>query len=135
MNTVKQVLPVCAALCAMCVLLSLMLTVFPNAAVLTVGDLDRDGAASTDDARTVLRFVVGSCSLTRQQYLIADCNGDGRADTTDACIILRAATGGETLPAASFATTSVSTSVTVATTTTAAPSLDDDGYYDDIVKP
>lgn len=134
MKQIKKALPVCALVCVACVLLSLMLTVFPKAAVLTVGDLDRDGAVSTDDARTILQFVVGEYTLTRQQYLIADCNGDGRTDTTDACIILRAAAQGDTLPAVSFATTAVSTSVTV-TTTTAAPSLDDDGFYDDIVKP
>ena len=96
-----------------------------------LGDLDMDGALSTMDARTMLRYAVGGRSFTAVERMLADCNGDGRVDTLDARYVLKATVFD--LPLSTIVTTTTTT--TVVTTTTTKTSLDDDGYYDEIVKP
>ncbi len=93
------------------------------------GDLDRDGTLTSADVRAVLRYMVGERSLTAEEFRIADHDGNKRVDTLDGRYILQVITLDQT-PSAMATTTT-----TVATTTTTKPSLDDEGYYDEIVRP
>lgn len=62
-----------------------------------MGDVDGDGDVTAIDARKVLRFSVGSDTLTDAQYALADVNGDGDADAQDAGTILNYSVGSITV--------------------------------------
>lgn len=57
------------------------------------GDLDGNGAATTADARRILRAATRLEELGALPAAAADCNADGRVNTTDARLALRAAVG------------------------------------------
>ncbi len=94
-----------------------------------LGDLDHDDRLTSADARVMLRYLVGCRSLTAEERLLADYDGNKRINTADVRCVLRALLSDDapvTLP---------TTTTTTTVTTTTRPSLDEDGYYDDIVKP
>ena len=93
------------------------------------GDIDKNGKLNSVDIRLMLRYIVGNRSMTAEERTIADCDGNNRIDTQDARYVLNVITldlTPSTLP--------TDTTTVVTTTTTRVP-IDDDGYYDDIVKP
>lgn len=112
-----------------------VLAVLLSVTVLTVsasrirGDVDRSGALSSSDVRTMMRYMLGNRSLSAEEWELADCDGNGRVDTLDARYVYATILSGET-PA-----TLPTTTTTVATTTTTKSPFDDDGYYDEVVKP
>ena len=58
-----------------------------------LGDLDGNGTVNSADALMLLRYSMGTISLTPQQLQAADYNGDGEINSADALAILRAAMG------------------------------------------
>ena len=113
------------------VALAVLLSVFTltSSASQLLGDVDQNGKLNSADVRVMLHYMFGSRSFTAQERQIADCDGNGRIDTRDARYVLVVVTQGQT------PSTLPTTTTTVVTTTTTKPSLDDEGYYDDIVKP
>lgn len=57
------------------------------------GDINRDKAVNTTDARLALQYAVGKFTLDDDQLAVGDVNADGRVDTTDARLILQYAVG------------------------------------------
>lgn len=98
-------------------------------APLIVGDINRNAQIDSDDIRLILRHIVGTRGLDASRMPQADVNGDGKVNTIDVSIVMDWIVNGETDTAPTLPTT------TVPTTTTTAPNVDDDGYYDDVVKP
>ncbi len=110
------------------VVLSAMLSVAVLSAPSRIlGDLDQNEQLNSTDIRLMLRYMVGGKSLTAEERLLADCDGNNRVDTQDVRYVLNVIAQNQT-PSTLPTTTTV-------TTTTTKPSLDDDGYYDEIVKP
>ncbi len=99
-----------------------------------VGDLDRDARINSQDVRVMLVHIVGTRPLDALGMKQADINGDGKVNTIDAHALLKwiAYDAASTAPTITVTTTTVTTP---STTTTTHPSIDDDGYYDDVVKP
>lgn len=58
-----------------------------------IGDVDFDGAITTTDALTVLRYSLGITQLSDVQLARADYNGDGHVDALDALMLMRFALG------------------------------------------
>lgn len=58
-----------------------------------IGDVDFDGAITTADALTVLRYSLGITQLSDLQLLRADYNSDGYVDALDALMLMRLALG------------------------------------------
>lgn len=54
-----------------------------------LGDVNGDGAITTDDTAEVLRAAAELCVLTEEDAASADVNGDGVTDTVDAALILQ----------------------------------------------
>ena len=90
------------------------------------GDLNNNGKPDSADVRILLLHVVGDQPLDAARMKQADCNGDGRVNTLDARKIIVWA---PTETSETMATT------TTTTTTATRPSLDNEGYSDDVVKP
>ncbi|MBE6763290.1 MAG: hypothetical protein E7553_02900 [Ruminococcaceae bacterium] len=122
----RLVIALIATILALSMLLSVAALSSPS---LLLGDLDRDEQLRSTDIRLMLRYLVGYGSLTADERLIADCDGNNRVDTLDVRYVLQVMTMDRTPSTVTVTTT------TVATTTTTKPSLDDDGYYDEVVKP
>ena len=101
---------------------------------LIMGDPDRNGSLDTRDVRAVLMQIVGKRPLEATRLKQVDLNGDGRVDTLDARELLRWIAEGAAETAPTMTTTTAATTTT-ATTTTTRPSFDDEGFYDDVVKP
>ncbi len=113
-----------------CLIVSLSLSaVSASSSSLIIGDLDRNGTVNSVDVRAMLRYMVGHGSLTAEQRLQADVDGNNRIDTADARAVLAMIVWDKKPVTISTTTT------TIVTTTTTAPSLDGDGYYDDVIKP
>lgn len=62
-----------------------------------LGDVDGNSKVTANDARCILRDVVGKETLTESQRLAADVNRDGKVTANDARVILRVVVGKETL--------------------------------------
>ncbi len=58
-----------------------------------MGDVNGDGQVTSADALLVIRYALGTTTLTDEQRLHADVNGDGKIDNTDALLIMRLALG------------------------------------------
>ncbi len=110
-------------LLAVCLTLTTLLCVcvMPDTRAAVLGDIDQNGALDSRDARLLLSHIVKSDPLPADKTALADCRADGVLDTNDVYEMLLFIMGIKTAPAV--------------TTTTTRPSLDDDGYYDQIVKP
>ena len=121
-----------AGIVAMSLLVSLC-AMWVSAESLTMGDLDRNGVADSRDARVMLRQITGTHPLDATGVKQADLNGNGRVDTSDVRILLQWTVDGTAVTAPTITVTT--TTVTTPTTTTTRPSLDDEGYYDNVVKP
>lgn len=113
-----------ASVAALAVMMSVMVLT-PSAQI--VGDVNQNDALDSDDVRVMMKYMVGNRPLSAEERVIADCDGDGRVNTRDIRRVLSAITSDE--PLSTLPTT------TTTTTTTTRPSLDDEGYYDDVVKP
>ena len=59
-----------------------------------LGDVNRDGSITPEDAMLVLQWYVGIIELTKAQLLAADVNRDGVVDPIDSSLILRMVVGG-----------------------------------------
>jgi len=59
-----------------------------------LGDVNRDGTISPEDAIMLLQWYVGLVDLTKAQLLAADVNRDGVVDPIDSSLILRMVVGG-----------------------------------------
>ena len=128
MMTKKQaIVPTIAAVLVTAVLCITAFSI-PWVSAAMYGDLDRNGELTSGDVRIMMRYMVGE-PLSAQQYAQADLDGNKRVNTADAKLVLSAIAYGQSL--ADLPTTTT----TVVTTTTTLPSLDDEGYYDEIVKP
>jgi len=53
------------------------------------GDVDEDGAVNTTDARELLKYFIGSATLTENALLAADYNADGDINTSDVRAIIK----------------------------------------------
>lgn len=53
-----------------------------------LGDINEDGYIDTEDARMILKYVIGQKDFTEKQSEIADINKDGEIDTEDARKVL-----------------------------------------------
>ena len=62
--------------------------------VLPMGDLDGDGAVTTDDARLLARVLAGNTAVLPAGDAAADLNGSGAAGAVDLSLIARKADGG-----------------------------------------
>ncbi|MBQ6864101.1 MAG: leucine-rich repeat protein [Clostridia bacterium] len=61
--------------------------------VVVQGDADGDGAITSSDARSLLRYSVGLDAADAAQKLAADVDSDGRVSSSDARLALRASVG------------------------------------------
>ncbi len=61
--------------------------------LVVVGDVNADGRATTVDARTIVKAVLGAVSLDEAQTLAADFDGNDTMNTTDVRAILQSITG------------------------------------------
>ncbi|KAA3601510.1 MAG: hypothetical protein DWQ06_07775 [Calditrichaeota bacterium] len=57
------------------------------------GDLNEDGVIDTLDSQIVLNSVVGTDTLTQNQFEVGDVDGDGKVKVNDASLILQKAKG------------------------------------------
>lgn len=57
------------------------------------GDLNHDGAVSTDDALQVLKHIAGMVSLDKGEMQTADLNGNGKITADDALLMLKITAG------------------------------------------
>ena len=64
-----------------------------SASVITYGDMDGDGKASSADALEILKAVVGNVTLTDEQTILADVDGDEKISSVDALYILKKVVG------------------------------------------
>ena len=109
------------------VLVSALCVTTATAQPLMMGDIDQSGKVDSGDMRLVLRHIIGVQPLEVSAMKQADCNGDGKINTIDVHMMMEWSSSGETVP-------TLPTTPTTAPTTSN-PSWDDDGYYDEIVKP
>ena len=59
-----------------------------------LGDVNRDGSITPEDAMMILQWYVGIIELTKAQLLAADVNQNGVVDPVDSSLILRMVVGG-----------------------------------------
>ncbi len=64
-----------------------------SASVITYGDVDGNGKASSADALEILKAVVGNVTLTDEQTILADVDGDEKISSVDALYILKKVVG------------------------------------------
>lgn len=82
------------ALCVLLAVTSVFLTAVPAfAASFSIGDVDRDGAVTVNDARSILRCAVGLETLSMEARKLADVDFDGSITVADARQVLRMAVG------------------------------------------
>ncbi|MCD8026780.1 MAG: leucine-rich repeat protein [Clostridiales bacterium] len=64
-----------------------------DASSVLIGDVDLDGNITVADATAIQKFVVGTLSLSDEQFKAADANGDGSVTVADATTVQKMAVG------------------------------------------
>lgn len=112
-----------------------------------VGDADENGKINIKDATLVQKFVAGLLDLSGQAQKLADVDANGKVNVKDATLIQKFVAGlvngfpadsqPETQsPAESIPETTHTTPIASAPAQQATkPSVDDDGYFDVIIRP
>lgn len=120
MNRLQTIAKPCVLLLILIALLLCAVRLLPHTTADVGGDIDGDGSLTTADARAILQYIVGTVVLDEHQLTVADYNVDGIITTADARDVL---------------ITVITPTTTTTVTTTTRPSLDNEGYYDQVFKP